>query len=423
MSILLKGITLIDPTSSFNKQIINIVITDGILSYLGTETKECDQVIDGNGLCVSAGWIDMRCWIGDPGLEHKEDIYSAAVAAAKGGFTQILCLPDVDPVIQSKNAINYLQHKSAQLPVSFLAAGSVSADGLGKDLTEMIDLHQAGALAFTDGDTGIQGADLLIKALQYARYFDGLIMQRSQDERLAQHGLMHEGIQSASLGLKGIPALAEDVMIDRDLQLLEYAGGKIHFSLLSTYKSVEKIRKAKAKGLAVSCDIASYQIAFTDEDIQPFDTNYKVNPPFRSKKDRDALVQGLADGTIDILVSGHKPQDTESKKLEFDLAEFGITNLETAFAVANTYLGKSISLENIISKFTTAPRKVLKLPNPVLQEGEVANLTIFNPSKTWVPQMHLRASKSDNSPFYGQTLTGQVFGIVNKNQFITNPEY
>jgi len=423
MRILLRSIHIIDPSSAFHQLTPNILIHQGQIVYIGPEEKDHDLLITGEGLCVSGGWVDMRCWVGDPGLEYKEDFESAAATAAKGGFTQVVCMPDVEPVHQTKNAIAYIQSKSKTLPVDFLASAAVSMDAEGKDLTEMIDLYKAGAVAFTDGDRGIQGGDLLIKALQYAQYFNGLVIQRPQDSKISQHGLMHEGITSTQLGLKGIPALAEEIMVARDLQILAYTAGKLHFSLLSSAGSINLIRKAKVAGLPVTCDVAAYQIAFTDEDVIDFDTNYKVDPPYRSEQDQQAIIEGLRDGTIDVLVSNHKPQDTESKKLEFDQAEFGIINLETAFAVANTFLGNKLNTEEIVNKFTREPRKILGLPAYTIKEGEPANLTIFAPEKEWTPKGDHNLSRSQNSPFFGKTLKGQVLGIIYKKQFVRNNEF
>jgi dihydroorotase len=423
MRTLFQAIKVIDPSSSFHNQTINLVVDSGNIAYVGPEMPAHDELVSVPDLLLSPGWVDLRCWVGDPGLEHKEDLASAAAAAAKGGFTQVLLLPDVEPVSQTRNAIAYILLKSQHMPVTFLPTGAISMDAHGQDLTEMIDLHQAGAVAFTDGDAGVQQGDLLIKALQYAQFFKGLIMQRSQDERLSQHGLMHEGLASVQMGLKGIPALAEEVMVARDLKLLEYAGGRLHVSLVSTAGAVEMIRQAKAQGLQVTCDIASYQLAFTDQEMEPFDTNFKVNPPFRSEQDRQALIQGLQDGTIDALVSGHKPQDTESKMLEFDLADFGITNLETAFAVAHTYLAEKLSPEQLVDKLAVRPRRILGLPQASIREGGAAEFTLFQLNQLWVPQPDKRASKSANSPFYGRTLSGKVFGIVHKNQLVRNPEF
>lgn len=398
----------------------NILIENGIITYIGTEEKEAALTIDVEGLSISAGWVDMFALTGEPGLEYKEDLQSMAEAAAAGGFTEVLCMPNVTPVVQTKGAVSYLKNRSAPLPVTLHATAAVTIDTQGKELTEMIDLQQTGAIAFSDGDKPLQGADVMLKALQYLQLFDGLLINKPENTRLTEHGQMHEGYTSTLLGMKGIPSLAEEIVVTRDLQLLAYAGGRLHFSHVSASASIEAIRKAKASGQHVTCDTASYQIAYTDETIVPFDTNYKVAPPFRSKKDAEAIKEGLADGTIDVLVSGHHPQDTEAKKLEFDLAEFGIINLETAFAVANTSFSAKLSTAELINKFSTNPRKILRLPQPNIKEGEQANVTIFSPLQKWVPTQAAAKSKSNNSPFFGQELTGRVIGIIHKGQVVLN---
>ncbi|WP_242920606.1 dihydroorotase [Pontibacter liquoris] len=423
MKILLRAATIYDSQSIFHQQQQHILIENGVITYIGPDEPEADQVISTENLCVSAGWVDMYAAVGEPGLEFKEDLESLSAAAAAGGFTEVLCLPNTQPVVQSKAGISYLKSRSALLPVTLHPLAAVTADTDGKDLSEMIDLHQAGALAFTDGTRPVQGADVLLKALQYLQSFDGLLLNRPDNTRLSDHGQMHEGQASTRLGMKGIPALAEEVMVTRDLQLLAYTGGKLHFSLVSTAAAVEAIRQAKAAGLQVTCDVASYQLAFTDEEIPPFDTNYKVTPPFRGQTDAQAIKEGLKDGTIDALVSAHVPQDTESKKLEFDLAEFGIINLETAFAVANTTLSDTLSTAQLVEKLTTNPRRILGLPQPRLAEGEKANLTLFDPSRTWVPAPEKARSKSDNSPFFGRQLTGSVLGIIHKGQVVLQDSF
>lgn len=426
MQVLLKSVKVIAPASEFHQQIIDLFIKDGLISAINPDLPVLDTTlttVNQPGLCVSPGWLDMNAWIGDPGLEYKEDLQSAATAAAQGGFTEVVCLPNVEPVHQTKHSISYIQNQSRTLPVSFHTMGAITTDAHGKELTEMIDLHVAGAVAFTDGLQPVQQADVLVKALQYVQFFRGLIIQKPENTSLTQHGLMHEGVVSTQLGLKGMPPLAEEVIIARDLRLLKYTGGRLHFSLVSSAEAVDLVRVAKQQGLPVTCDMAAYQTAFTDEEISPFDTNFKVNPPFRSQHDRDALHQGLQDGTIDALVSAHRPQDTESKNLEFDMAEFGITSLETAFAVANTYLSPVIGLEQVIAKLVNTPRNILQRAVPTIQEGEVANLTLFHPEQTWIPTEANTASKSFNNPFYGQNLQGQVFGIVHKNQIVFNPNF
>ncbi|MBC5772433.1 dihydroorotase [Pontibacter sp. KCTC 32443] len=420
MNVFLRAATIYNPTSELHLQRQNILIEQGKITYIGPDEKQADHIITSDHLCVSVGWADMYAVTGEPGLEHKEDLQSLAFAAAAGGFTEVLCMPNVEPVVQTKGAISYLKNRSVYLPVTLHPTAAVTMEAEGKELTEMIDLKQAGAVAFTDGTHPIQGAEVMVKALQYLQLFDGLLLNRPENTRLTVFGQMHEGIASTKLGLKGMPALAEETMVARDLQLLAYTGGKLHFSLISTAKAIESIRKAKADGLHVTCDVASYQAAFTDDTMLPFDTNYKVNPPFRSATDAEAIKLGLADGTIDAIVSGHQPHDTEAKKLEFDLAEFGIINLETAFAVANTTLRDAVPLETIIEKLTTIPRKILQLPQPQIAEGELANLTIFDPKQQWTPQENTSRSKGVNSPFFGQQLTGKVIGIIHKGQLVLN---
>ena len=418
MKVLLRATTIYSPQSSFHLQQQNILIDNGTIAYIGADEPEADKIVAADGLCVSGGWMDMYAYVGEPGHEYKEDIQSMAAAASKGGFTEVLCLPNTNPVIQTKGAVSYLSSHSAYLPVTLHPIAAATVDTEGKDLTEMIDLHQAGAVAFSDGIKPLQGADVILKALQYVQLFDGLLMNRPENTRLSEHGQMHEGITSTQLGMKGIPSLAEEVAVSRDLQLLAYAGGKMHFSLVSTAATVEAIRKAKAQGLRVSCDVASYQLCFIDETIAPFDTNYKVTPPFRSQADAEAIKQGLADGTIDALVSAHMPHDTESKKLEFDLADFGIINLETAFAAANTALADVVPLEQLVEKFVSGPRAVLGHAVPTVAVGEAANLTLFQPNQLWVPTEAETASKSKNSPFFGKELKGRVVGTIHKGQVV-----
>ncbi len=418
MKVLLRAATIYNPQSSYHLQQQNILINNGIITYIGADEPDADKVISTDGLCVSGGWMDMHAYVGEPGHEYKEDIESIAAAASKGGFTEVLCMPNTEPVVQTKSSVLYLKNHSLSLPVTLHPVAAATIDTDGKDLTEMIDLYQAGAVAFSDGINPLQGADIILKALQYVQLFDGLLMNRPENTRLSERGQMHEGIRSTQLGMKGIPALAEEITITRDLQLLAYAGGKLHFSLVSTAAAIEVIRKAKAQGLQVTCDVASYQVAYTDETIIPFDTNFKVSPPFRGNSDIEAIKQGLADGTIDALVSAHMPQDTESKKLEFDLADFGIINLETAFAVANTSLDGVLPLENLVEKFVSGPRTILGHKIPLIEVGESANLTIFHPGQTWTPSEDNTLSKARNTPFYGVELKGKVIGTIHKGQVV-----
>ena len=423
MKTLLKSVKIIDAKSDFNGQIKDILIEDGkIRKIADTIVEKADKFIEGNNLHVSTGWIDLRVSPKDPGYESKEDLVTLCRAAEAGGFTTIVTLPNTKPVVQTKESIAYYKGFSKTQAVDILPAAAVTKNCEGKDFTEMLDLNNAGAIAFTDGDHPLWNADILLKTLQYLYPIDGLLMNRPEEATLSLFGQMHEGIESTLLGMKGIPSTAEELIIMRDLKLLEYAYSQViekktnsalHFSTISTARAVELIREAKAKGLPVSCDIAAHQLAFTDADLKEFDTNLKVNPPFRSKADIEALLAGLADGTIDAIVSDHNPHDEESKNLEFDMADFGIIGLETAFAVANTY--GQLPIEALIEKLTTNPAGLLRLTSNTISEESPANLTVFNPDQEWTFTEKDIRSKSKNTPFVGHKLKGKVVAIVNKN--------
>ncbi len=422
MSFLFKNIEIIDKNSTFHQKKVHLYIDNqhkisGIYDVNENPIFLEDIIIkDFAGSCASVGWVDMYAQLGEPGFEYKETLETGAKSALKGGFTSICVMPNTNPIIQTKNQIQFIKNFTYQNPhIDLLPIASVTIDNLGKDLTEMIDLHYAGAVAFSDGDKTIENSDMIRKILLYLQKFDGLLMQKSEDVYLAKFGQMNEGETSTFLGLKGIPNLAEEIIIQRDLKILAYTKGKIHFHLISTAESVDLIREAKKQGLNVSCSMAAHQIAFTEEDLNDFDTYLKVNPPFRTKNDQLALIKGLLDDTIDVLVSAHTPQDSESKLLEFDMADFGAIGLETAFAVSNTF--STLSLEHLIDKMTTIPRKLLQLSSEKIEMGEKANLTFFNPNEKWVVKKENIVSKSNNSPFLNQELKGKVIGIY-KNGWI-----
>ncbi|MBA4850032.1 dihydroorotase family protein [Emticicia sp. BO119] len=425
MKTLLKSVKIIDRKSDFNGQIKDILIIEGKISKIADKIEdEGVKVIEGANLHVSTGWIDMRVSPKDPGYESKEDLTSLCRAAAAGGFTKIVTLPNTRPTVQTKESIAYYKGFSKTQVVDILPAAAITKNCEGKDFTEMLDLHNAGAIAFTDGEHPLWNADILLKTLQYLYPINGFLMNRPEETTLTLFGQMHEGIESTLLGMKGIPSTAEELIVMRDLKLLEYAFSQVsetgknavlHFSTISTKRAVELIREAKVRGLPVSCDIAAHQLAFTDADLKEFDTNLKVNPPFREINDIEALQEGLADGTIDVIVSDHNPQDEESKNLEFDMADFGIIGLETSFGVANTY--SKLSVEALVDKLTINPAKLLRLSEETIKEGEIANITIFNPDLEWTFMEKDIRSKAKNTPFVGRKLRGKVIGIINKNQF------
>jgi dihydroorotase len=343
------------------------------------------------------------------------------MAAATGGFTEVMLLPNTIPVIQSKNGVSYLISKNGSNLTQIHPSAAVTIDTKGEELTEMIDLQNSGAVAFTDGEKPIWQTDILLKSLQYLQKFDGLLIQKPEDKRLNLFGTMNEGVNSTTLGMKGMPKLSEEIIVARDLGILEYTGGSLHFSNISSAKSVDLIKKAKQKGLKVTCDIAAYQPVFDDSIIEDYDTNYKVNPPFREQNDNKALLKGLKDGTIDVIVSGHCPQDEESKKLEFDLAEFGIIGMQTAFSNIVEF-SQHIDLETLIEKITVNPRQILGLEIPQIKEGSTANLTVFDPKVSWTFTERNNQSKSLNSPFLNQNLKGKAMAVFNNGKHLIDPD-
>ena len=415
MKILLKDARILDPGSSFHKKKKNILIRDGIITKIGGKTYQSDEIIESNNLIVSPGWFDLRSNFNDPGFEQKEDLSTGCEAAASGGFTGVAVLPNTNPPVHSKNEITYLREGNNKRVTQLYPIAAVSKNLTGEELTEMLDLHNSGAIAFSDGDQPIWHTDILLKALQYLQKVNGLVINKPEDPRLNLFGNMHEGIVSTELGLKGMPSLSEEIIISRDLDLLEYAGGRIHFSTISTSKSVELIRKAKRKKMHVTCDVAIINLIFDDTSVGDFDTNFKLNPPLRTKNDIKALLRGIEDGTIDAIVSAHSPQDSESKNLEFGLADFGATGLQTMLHALGI-ITEEIPLELLIEKITQGPRTVLGLKNPRIEEKTPAELTVFDPSLEWVYNELNNKSKSINSPFWKQKLRGKVLATFNNKK-------
>ncbi|WP_458332014.1 dihydroorotase [Peijinzhouia sedimentorum] len=411
MKILLKNVSILDPRSIHNSLKKNILIENGVIKSISDDILSADKLVDAGGGFVSPGWFDMQAHFADPGFEHKEDLESGANAAAAGGFTGVAILPNTKPVIQSKNAVTSVSKGNPHRLVQIFPIAAVSLETEGEDLTEMLDLSNAGAVAFSDGLKPVWHPDILLKSLQYLQPINGLLINRPEDKLLSRFGTMHEGLVSTHLGLKGIPSLAEELMVARDIEILRYTNGRIHFSNISCEGSVQRIKEAKAEGMQITCDVAAHQLLFTDEDVADFDTNHKVNPPLRSKRDREALIEGLKDGTIDVIVSSHQPQDVESKNLEFDLAENGIIALQTVYPILNS-LKDQLSIELLIDKLALAPRKLLGLEVPTITEGAEANLSIFHPDTNWTFDKNNNFSKSENSPFFGKELKGKVIGVI-----------
>jgi dihydroorotase len=414
MKILIQAAKILDSNSPFHKKEKNVLLQNGRITEIGDKNYQADKVIKAEGMILSTGWFDLGTFIGDPGLEHKEDLESGAKAAVAGGFTEIAVLPNTVPSIQTKNDVNYLTRGNDNRLLQVHPLASVTKNNKGEELTEMIDLHEAGAAGFTDGLKPIWHTDIFLKSLQYLQKFNGVLIDHPEDIWLNMFGQMHEGLQSTMLGLKGMPRIAEEVAISRNLKLLNYAGGRLHLAKLSTGKSIGLVRAAKSK-MNLTCDIAAYQPLMDDSMLAGFDTNYKVNPPLREQSDNDALIKGLNDGTIDVICSGHVPQDEESKSIEFDLADTGIINLQT-FASNLVSLSEWVNWDVLIEKVTSGPRSVLQLEQPVIDIDAKANLTLLDPNWTWMFDNETNLSRSKNSPWLGQTLTGKTVAVFNNSK-------
>ncbi|WP_158993307.1 dihydroorotase family protein [Mucilaginibacter sp. L196] len=412
MNLLIKSATVIDPNSSFHQKVVDILVEDGYITLIAPKVNAKAEVVDGTGKFVSPGFFDLNCNIGELGLETKEDLQSGTKAAASGGFTGIALMPNTQPPVHSKAEVEYLLNRAKNNLVDVYPLGAISHKRDGKDMAEMYDMFLSGAKAFTDGNRPVQDAGLMERSLLYTKGFGALIMSYPEDTAIAGKAKVHEGEMSTLLGMKGIPSLAEELMIARDLYLAEYTESKIHFSTISTTRSVELIRDAKKKGLKVTCDVAAHHLLLTDEALAGFDSQYKVKPPLRTQSDVEALIAGLKDGTIDAIVTQHTPHEVEFKDVEFEVAEYGNITLQTAFS---TVLKAGLDLDLIVQKMAVKPREILNVEASIIIEGKKANLALLDPNEEWQYTKQNNQSKSHNSPFIGQNLKGKVLLVCNNN--------
>jgi dihydroorotase len=422
MQILLRSVKIIDPNSSHNGKTVDILIDDGIILEIGKEVEAptANEIIEGEDLRVSTGWVDMYATFGDPGREHKEDIESGLNAAAQGGFTKVAVSPEAEPAMDNKSAIEYLLTRASGHVVDTLPLGGITKGLKGKELAEMFDMQSSGAVGVSNGKHSIEDAKVQNLAFQYGKNLKLRVYSFCQDVRLANGGQMHEGEVNTRIGLKGVPALAEELAVSRDLYLAEYSNVHVHISHVTTSGSVELIRRAKAKGVEVTASVPSHHLLLTDETIEDFEPNFKVSPPFRGNEHLQALKAGLADGTIDAIISDHEPHEIEAKFSEFSIAEPGIIALETAFSTALESLSGELSLEQILDKFTNGPRRILNLKQPEIQKGKAAELTVFSPSLKWTYAKEGVKSLSKNSPLIDRELIGLPIAVINKGKIYVN---
>lgn len=421
MQVLIRQAKIADPGSDFHDKVVDILVEDGVIKDIAPSLKtKADKVIEAEELYASPGWTDIFADYREPGFEHKETIASGLATAAAGGFTHVFTAPNTSPAADTKSVIEFLLQKSRGHAVSLHPLGAVSQQVEGKNLAEMLDMHSHGAVAFTDGWKPLQHSNLMLKALEYVKAFDGTIIQIPVETSLSSGGLMHEGPVSTKLGMPGIPTLSETLIIHRDIELARYTDSKLHISGVSSAEGVDMIRKAKAQGVKLTCSVTPYHLALTDEALDTYSSFYKVSPPLRSEADRQALIKGLKDGTIDCIASHHRPQEWDAKEKEFEYAADGMNIQEIAFAIVWNAAGKKAGLERIIDAFTTAPARIFGLETSGIKKGNKASLTLFSTSAVTHLQEGDVKSASRNNPFIGQELMGKVLGIINNGQLILN---
>jgi dihydroorotase len=416
-SILFQDVTIVDVHSEWNGKQADVLIENGIIRKIAASNSiSHDRIAKGGS--ISPGWVDMRCQLSDPGYEWREDLDSLAAAALAGGFTRLLTQPNSVPVMDNAGQVRALLGRASTLPVYLHVAGALSVGAQGKDLAELYDMHQSGALAFTDGRKGTQTAGLLLRGIQYLMPFNGLVIDSPMDQALAEDGMVADGISAVRMGLKGIPAIAEQVAVDRDIRLLDHFKGKLHIGPLTTAEAVDFVRKAKANGAEFTTETSALYLLMDASDNEAFDAATKVYPPLRDNAAVAALRLAVADGTIDVVSSGHHPQGREEKTHDFVDASFGADTLETAFAAIVTGM-KNLphSLESVVAALSQRPRSILGLPSATIAEGEPAEITHFDADANWTPQLSDIRSKSKYNPLIGRELQGVVLGTFVKGKY------
>ena len=417
MSLLLNSVTVSDTTSKYFNSKVNILIdSKGYVKKISKNkiSDKVKKVVDLEGLYISESWFDFNANFCDPGYEYKENLKSGVHVAINSGFLDVLITPNTNPIIQTKADVSYIQEKSLNNFCKIHPSAAISKNFNGKDLNDIIDLHNSGVKAFTNSYSCKESSEMIMNSLLYLNQINTLLITKPKDRSFSD-GVVNNGYYSNTVGLKGIPRISESIAVERDLSILEYVGGKIHFSGISTKESVSIIRDAKTKKLNVTCDVPIHNLILDDSNVVSFDPNYKVDPPLRTKDDIDALIGGINDGTIDIIASHHEPQDIDTKKCEFEKANFGVISLQTFFSNI-VQLSRKIPLENLIKTFSTNPKKILGVETYSVVEGSKASFTVFDPDGSWDYNENSNLSKSINSPWLNWSLKGKVKAVIKDNR-------
>ncbi|MGA7307091.1 MAG: dihydroorotase [Rhodothermales bacterium] len=418
-NLLLRGGSIVDPKSG---QVIraDLLVRNGVIAEIGPSLDDVSDgiTLDCSGRYISPGWMDMHVHLREPGFEYKETIVTGCAAAAYGGFTAVACMPNTDPPTHTRDVVEFIIERAEKLPVDVYPIACVSKHREGKELAEMADLQEGGAVAFSDDGSPVYDAGLMRRALEYSSMLNAPIINHMEDLELNRGGQMHEGSVATRLGLPGIPGLSEDVMVARDILLSEFTGGRLHVAHISTARSVDLVREAKARGIRVTAEVCTHHFSLTDEAVETSDysTNTKMHPPLRSAADVEAMKQGLADGTIDAICTDHAPHASFEKEVEYITAPFGIIGLETAWGLIGRELiaAGRLDLADAVSKITEAPRRILGLQPVSVRVGDPANLTVFDADTEWTFGRDCVKSKSHNSPFIGEKMRGRAWATYNK---------
>ena len=417
MKVLIKQARINCTSSKFHDQVKDILIIDGLIESIDDKIDvPADTLIERTNLHVSLGWMDIFANFQDPGEDHKESLVTGAAAAAAGGFTDVMVVPNTTPTVSSRSQVSYLLQKALALPINIHPIGTITQNAEGKVLSEMYDMAAAGAIAFSDGKRAIQSPGMMLKALQYVTATDGILIQMADDASINASGLMNEGIMSTKIGLPGKPAIAEELMVLRDIEILRYTGSQLHITGITTEKSIALVVEAKRQGLRLTCSVTPYHYFFNDEDLSSYDTNLKVNPPLRSRKDMEAVQAAVKDGTIDCIASHHMPEHWDDKTCEFEYAKSGMIGLETLFGAVND----GEHLDTLVQQLSENPRRIFGIKKPELKSGSRACLTLFNPTQHYVFEEGMIKSMSKNTPFIGKSLIGKVYGIINDSKVTLN---
>lgn len=420
MKALLKSLKVVDKQSPWHLQTVDILIKDGQIEKIGKNLKaDGVKLYELKGSSVSPGFVDMNCFLSEPGFEQRDDVISTLDTAAAGGFTDVLLFPTSNPTIQTKSDVEYILNKTEKHIVNALCVGALSVNREGKEMTEMYDMKRSGAIAFSDSDKSVQDAGLMSRAMLYAKGIDSFVIIFAEDKNIAGKDKVNEGVMSTILGMKGNPSLAEELMVSRDIFLAEYQNAKVHFSNISSARSVELIKAAKKRGVNITADVSIHHLSYDETVLEGFDSNFKLRPPLRTVIDIKALRQGIKEGTIDAISTAHKAIEKEHKDVEFEVAYDGMISLQTTLPQALSIAAKNLEWADMVEALATNPRKILGLAPRNIDTKTEACLCIYNENEEWIFNDKTNKSKSQNSNLFGQSLKGKVKMIINNNQLTT----